>query len=144
MLFQDFLDGGQPKPGAQETLHQHDDIAAVSRPTAGFFEGQGHMVVSAAFAATNAGKVGIHGKSVTRQGQKALMNGGGFLPLFTVLPLCKASYAPALLFLGHQVPKYKHHAGIFIQAAGPQVGLQHLEVDKRLAALLEHLEGVQQ
>lgn len=47
---------GQAQAIAEKTLHQNDDITAVSRPLSGFFEGQGDMVVGAAFAATDAGK----------------------------------------------------------------------------------------
>ena len=47
---------------AQETFYQNDDITAVRRPHTGLGEGQRHVMVGAAFAATNAGKMGIHGR----------------------------------------------------------------------------------
>jgi hypothetical protein len=68
---------GQAQAIAEKTLYQNDDITAVSRPLSGFFEGQGDMVVGAAFAATDAGKMSVHGGTVTRQGQKARSNGDG-------------------------------------------------------------------
>ena len=60
---------------SEKTLHQNDDITAVSRPLSGFFEGQGDMVVGAAFAATDAGKMSVHGGSVTRQGAEGTLEG---------------------------------------------------------------------
>ncbi|GLH46630.1 hypothetical protein RS3R2_03100 [Pseudomonas lactis] len=62
---------GQAQAVAEKALDQNDDVTAVRRPAAGFFEGQGHVMVAAAFAATDAGKVCVHGGSVTRQGQRA-------------------------------------------------------------------------
>jgi hypothetical protein len=42
-------------------------------------------VVGAAFTTTDAGKMSVHGRSVTRLGQRARSNGDGFSPLFSVL-----------------------------------------------------------
>ncbi|BCT35280.1 hypothetical protein PproGo58_47750 [Pseudomonas protegens] len=53
----------QPQAIAEESLHQDDHLTAVGGPGPGFGEGQGHMVIVAALAATNAGKLSIHGAS---------------------------------------------------------------------------------
>jgi len=45
---------------AQKAFHQHDHLAAIVSPHAGFRQGQGDMVVVAAFAATYAGKRRVH------------------------------------------------------------------------------------
>jgi hypothetical protein len=50
----------QAKAVVQEGLNQYDDLAAIGSPHAGFRQGQGHMMVVAAFAATHAGKRRIH------------------------------------------------------------------------------------
>ncbi|BAV77159.1 type IV secretion system protein virB4 [Pseudomonas chlororaphis subsp. aurantiaca] len=52
--------GRQPQAIAQEPLHQHDHLAAIQRPLAGFAEGQGDVVIVAALAAAYAGKTSIH------------------------------------------------------------------------------------
>ena len=83
------LMGGQAQAVAEKTFHQNDDVTAVGRPHAGFVKGQRDMVVRAALAATDAGKMGIHGGSATRLGQRARGNGDGFLPLFAVVRLWK-------------------------------------------------------
>ncbi|MEF9671615.1 hypothetical protein QNM99_00250 [Pseudomonas sp. PCH446] len=43
-----------------EGLDQDDHLAAVSGPLPGFDQCQGHMVIGAAFAATDTGKMGTH------------------------------------------------------------------------------------
>ena len=50
----------QPKAVGKKRLHQHDHLTAVGRPHSGFGQGQGHMVIGAAFAAAYAGKGRIH------------------------------------------------------------------------------------
>ncbi|MNI76671.1 hypothetical protein D3C73_1329160 [compost metagenome] len=44
----------------QEGFHQHDHLATVSRPHPGFGQGQGYVVVIAAFATAYTGKRRIH------------------------------------------------------------------------------------
>jgi hypothetical protein len=51
---------GRAQAIAQEGFHQHDHLTAIGRPHAGFGQGQGDMVVIAAFAAAYAGKRRIH------------------------------------------------------------------------------------
>jgi hypothetical protein len=50
----------QAQSVVQEGLDQYDDLAAIGSPHASFRQGQGHMMVVAAFAATHAGKRRIH------------------------------------------------------------------------------------
>jgi hypothetical protein len=45
---------------AQETFHQHDHLTAIGRPHPRFGQGQGHVMVVAAFATAYAGKRRIH------------------------------------------------------------------------------------
>jgi hypothetical protein len=54
------LPGWQAQAIAQESLHQHDHLPAIGRPHPGFGQGQGHMVIVAAFATAYAGKRRIH------------------------------------------------------------------------------------
>ena len=95
---------GQAEAIAEETFHQNNDITAVGRPHTGFVEGEGDMMVGAAFTATDAGKMSVHGGSVTRQGQRARWNGDGFLPLSTELALWKQVVRQGLSVLLHYIP----------------------------------------
>ena len=44
----------------QKALDQDNQLAAVHGPLPGFGEREGHMVISAAFATTDTGKMGTH------------------------------------------------------------------------------------
>ncbi|MNP13301.1 hypothetical protein D3C76_1055780 [compost metagenome] len=66
------LIGGQAQAVGQEGFDQDDDLAAGARPLAGFAQGQGDVVASAAFAAAGAVEADIaslgsvHGLAGTR------------------------------------------------------------------------------
>ena len=73
-----YILSGEEIGRGNHVVFQNDDAPAVAGPHTGLVEGQGDMMVGAAFTATDAGKMSVHGGSVTRLGQRARRSGDGF------------------------------------------------------------------
>ncbi|GED75292.1 hypothetical protein PFL02_21420 [Pseudomonas fluorescens] len=80
----------QPQAIAEEGFHQNDHLAAVGRPVAGFQQGQGHVVIVAAFAAADAGKLSVHCTKRLVDQQES----GGKTVMDATRGYAEASYAP--------------------------------------------------